>query len=81
MASFYPDLYRTALGLLIEVRERAGLTPQQLAAHFGQPEALVTSYEDGTRLLDPAEFIAVVRALGADPYALLKEAEQRTGDA
>jgi hypothetical protein len=49
MASFYPDLYQTALALLIEARERAGLTQEALAAWFGQSEAFVSSYEDGAR--------------------------------
>ena len=76
MASFYPELYQTALGLLIEAREAAGLTQAQLAVRFGQPEAFVARYEEGDRLLDPAEFIAVARAIGVDPYALLQKAER-----
>ena len=75
MASFYANLYQTALGLLIKAREDAGLSRPELAEHFDQPEAFVTSYETGDRLLDPAEFIAICRAIGVDPYALLGEAE------
>jgi transcriptional regulator with XRE-family HTH domain len=76
MASLYPELYQVALTLLLEARERAGLTREQLAARFGQPEAFVESYESGARLLDPGEFIAMARAIGVDPYELLQEAEQ-----
>ena len=75
MASFYPHLYQTALALCIEARVKAGLTQADLAARFGQSEALVSSYEEGRRFLDPAEYIAICRAIGVDPYALLGQAE------
>jgi transcriptional regulator with XRE-family HTH domain len=75
MASFYPDLYQTALDLLIKAREDAGLSVDDLAARFGPSGDFVTSYEAGQRLLDPAEFIAIARAIGVDPYELLRRAE------
>jgi transcriptional regulator with XRE-family HTH domain len=75
MASFYPDLYEIALGLLIKAREDAGLSASNLASRFGLAAEFVSSYEAGQRLLDPAEFIAVARALGVDPYELLRRAE------
>jgi transcriptional regulator with XRE-family HTH domain len=75
MASFYPHLYQAALALLIDARIKAGLSQAELAERFDQPEAFVTSYEDGARLLDPAEFIAISRAIGVDPYMLLQQAE------
>jgi ribosome-binding protein aMBF1 (putative translation factor) len=80
MTSFYPRLYQEALALLIGAREDARLSRAELAARFNQPEAFVTSYEVGERLLDPAEFIALARAIGAEPYALLQQAEQNTDD-
>ena len=79
MASFCPDLYQTALALLIKAREDAGLSRAELADRFDQPEAFVSSYETGDRLLDPAEFIAIARALGVDPYTLLQQAESASG--
>ena len=75
MASFYPDLYEAALGLLTKAREDAGLSPADLASRFGLGQDFVVSYESGERLLDPAEFIAVARAIGVDPYELLRNAE------
>jgi transcriptional regulator with XRE-family HTH domain len=75
MAPFYPDLYQTALALLVEAREKAGLTQETFAARFEQSEAFVSSYENGKRLLDPGEYIALARTIGADPYELLKQAE------
>ena len=76
MSSFYPELYQTALRLLIEAREEAGLTRSDLSERFGQPESFVASYERGERLLDPAEFVAIARAVGVDPYELLLKAER-----
>ena len=73
MASFYPDLYQNALRLLIIARENAGLSP---AERLAQPKGLVTSYESGDRLLDPAEFITISRAIGVNPYELLCAAEK-----
>jgi transcriptional regulator with XRE-family HTH domain len=78
MASFYPELYQTALALLVEAREKAGLTQEALAAWFGQSAAFLSSYEEGARLLDPSEYIALARAIGVDPYELLKQAEAAT---
>jgi transcriptional regulator with XRE-family HTH domain len=76
VASFYPDLYQAALTLLIEAREKAGLSEMELAACFGLPEQLVVSYESGARLLDVGEFVAICRAIGVDSYELLLKAER-----
>jgi transcriptional regulator with XRE-family HTH domain len=78
MASFYPHLYEAAVGLCVEARIKAGISQAELAARFALTEQFVASYEDGSRLLDPAEYIAVCRAVGADPYALLHAAELAT---
>jgi hypothetical protein len=60
--------------LLVEARAKAD-QEEALAAWFGQSEAFVSSYEEGARLLDPSEYIALARAIGVDPYELLKKAE------
>jgi transcriptional regulator with XRE-family HTH domain len=79
VASFYPDLCQAALALLIEAREKAGFSQAELAAAFGLPEQLVASYESGARLLDVGEFVAICRAIGADPGQLLFKAERMGG--
>lgn len=79
MASFHPYLYQAALRLLIDAREAAGLTQADLAARFAMPDSFVSSYESGLRLLDPAEFIAICREVGSDPYELLRKAEAESG--
>lgn len=75
MSSFYPELYQELLRLLTEAREEAGLSRSDLSERFGQLESFVSSYEHGERLLDPAEFVAIARAIGVDPYELLRKAE------
>ena len=61
--------------MLVEARGKAGLTQAALAERFSQPGDFVSSYEEGEQLLDPAEFIAIARAIRVDPYELLKRAE------
>jgi transcriptional regulator with XRE-family HTH domain len=78
MASFYPHLYEAAVALCVEPRIKMGISQAELAARFGLTEQFVVSYEDGSRLLDPAEYIALCRAIGVDPYTLLHEAETAT---
>jgi transcriptional regulator with XRE-family HTH domain len=79
VASFYPHLYEAALALLIEAREKAGLSQAELAACFRLPEQLVVSYESGARLLDVGEFVAICRAIGVEPCQLLCKAERIAG--
>jgi transcriptional regulator with XRE-family HTH domain len=79
LASFYPHLYQTILALLGEARERAGLSQAELGGRFGLTEQFVISYEDGSRLLDPAEYLAICRAIGVDPYRVLRDAERSAG--
>ena len=76
MASFYPHLYQTVLTLLVEARERAGLSQAELGGRYGLTEQFVISYEEGSRLLDPAEYLALCRAIGVDPYRILQDAER-----
>ena len=76
MASFYPYFYEAAIALCIDARIKAGLSQAQLAERVGQTERFVASYKSGGRLLDPAEYIAICRAIGVDPYELLQKAEK-----
>jgi transcriptional regulator with XRE-family HTH domain len=59
----------------VKARQDAGLSPEELGSRFGLGAAFVSPYESGQRLLDPAEFIAIARAIGVDPYELLRRAE------
>jgi len=58
--------------LMVAARKKAGLTQQQLAGRLRKPQSFVAKYEGGERRLDVIEFVAIVRAMGADPIRLLK---------
>lgn len=60
------------LELLIEARRRAGLTQQQLAKKLSRPQSFVAKYEGGERRIDVVEFVAITRAIGADPVRVLR---------
>lgn len=75
MASFEPDLYAEALRLLVQARKDAGVTQEELAKRLGKRQTFVSKFELGERRLDVAEFVKVSRAIGSDPYKLLRRAE------
>ena len=58
--------------LLVEARNRAKLTQEELAKRVGRPQSFVSKYETGERRLDVVEFIDVAREIGADPVSLLR---------
>ena len=55
------------------LREHHGLTQAQVAKRLGKPQSFVAKYEGGERRLSVIEFVDVVRALGADPAAVLRQ--------
>ena len=57
--------------LMIGARKAAGLTQHALARRLKKPQSFVAKYEGGERRLDVVEFIAIARALGADPLKLM----------
>ncbi|UZF90890.1 helix-turn-helix domain-containing protein [Bosea sp. NBC_00550] len=65
------------LAALIQARKDAGITQVKLAARIGQRQTFVSKYELGERRLDVAEYIAIARAIGAEPFELMQKAEER----
>ena len=63
---------------MIEAREEAGVSQEQLAERLGRPQSYVSKTELGKRRLDVIEYLTFARAVGYDPYDLLKEIEQKT---
>lgn len=61
--------------LLIAARKDAGITQAELGMRIKQRQTFVSKFETGERRLDVAEFIAISRAIGADPYSLIRSAE------
>jgi transcriptional regulator with XRE-family HTH domain len=54
------------------VRHAAGVRQQKLAAKLGRPQSFIAKYEGGERRIDVIEFIAIARALDADPVNLFR---------
>jgi len=61
--------------LLIAARKNAGITQVELGKRIGQRQTFISKFEQGERRLDIAEFIAVSRAIGADPIQIIKSSE------
>jgi transcriptional regulator with XRE-family HTH domain len=59
--------------LMVGARKAAGLTQHALARLLKKPQSFVAKYEGGERRLDVLEFIAIARALGADPLKLMAD--------
>ena len=58
--------------MLIEAREKAGLTQGALAKKLGRPQSFVAKYEGGERRLDMVEFLWVTKAMKVDPLRVLR---------
>jgi len=64
--------HKAFCALLIETREKAGLTQVQLAKKLRKPQSFIAKYEGGERRIDIIEFITIAQAMGADPVSLLR---------
>jgi transcriptional regulator with XRE-family HTH domain len=65
--------YDRLIAALVAVRHAAGIRQQALADKLGEHQSFVAKYEGGERRLDVIEFIAIARALGADPVKLFRD--------
>jgi transcriptional regulator with XRE-family HTH domain len=63
--------------LMVEAREKAGLTQHQLARRLRKPQSFVAKYEGGERRVDVIEFIWIAQAIGADAASLLRTLVRR----
>lgn len=76
--SIHSAAIRSLLELLINGREAAGLTQQELAKRVGKKhQSFVSKYESGERRLDVVEFVTICRALGLRPERILRKIEER----
>ena len=60
---------------LVNARDRAGLTQQQLADNLGKHQSFVAKYEGGERRIDVIEFLQIARALGFDASRAIRAIE------
>lgn len=77
LSSLDLDLYQNMIDRLIAARRDAGLTQVDLGRLIGQRQTFVSKFETGERRLDAAEFVRIGRAIGVDPYAVMREAEKQ----
>jgi transcriptional regulator with XRE-family HTH domain len=64
--------YTRLIETLVAVRHAAGVRQHALAKKLGRPQSFVAKYEGGERRIDVVEFIAIARALDADPLKLFR---------
>ena len=76
MRSAFTDEYKAVLKMLVDARQAAGLTQQQLAGALRKPQSFVSKYERGERRLDVVEFIWIARALQAEPAKMIRRLER-----
>jgi ribosome-binding protein aMBF1 (putative translation factor) len=74
--SVFTEKYERFRERLVSGRKAAGLTQMQLAERLSRPQSFVSKYERGERRLDVVEFLEVARAIGVDPFRLLKELDE-----
>jgi transcriptional regulator with XRE-family HTH domain len=59
--------------LLIQAREEAGLSQQELADRLGRHQTYVSKCERGERRVDVIEFLEVMKAIGSNPIKFIKQ--------
>ncbi|MEQ9484946.1 helix-turn-helix domain-containing protein [Coleofasciculus sp. F4-SAH-05] len=74
--SVFSEDYRCFLKLLREVRERAGLTQEQLAECLETTQSIISKCERGERRLDIVELRAWCQAIGISLPVFITEFEQ-----
>jgi len=78
LSSLHRDLYQRMIDLLVAARRDASLTQVDLGRLIGQRQTFISKIETGERRLDAAEFVLIGRAIGIDPYALMRRAENNS---
>jgi len=61
---------------LVEAREMAGLTQDEVARRLERPQSFVWKVENGVRRLDVIEFLELARAIGFDSTAFLQKLDK-----
>lgn len=64
--------------MLIEARERAGLTQTEYAKQLGEYQSYVARLESGQRRVDVVEFLEFARVLQFDPVAEIRKLGKTT---
>jgi transcriptional regulator with XRE-family HTH domain len=65
--------------VLLEARNRAGLTQTEVAEMIGRDQTFVSLIERGQRRVDVIEFVRIAKATGSDPVELFADVVRRIG--
>ena len=69
--------HRHLVEVLVQARQKAGLTQAQLADRVQKDQTFISIIERGQRRVDVLEFVALARAMEADPARLFAEVLKR----
>ncbi len=74
--SVYTEEYRMFLAMLVEVRQKAGLSQQQVADRLGRPQSYVSRYESGQTRIDTVELVRLARVIGFDAASMVRKIDR-----
>jgi transcriptional regulator with XRE-family HTH domain len=77
--SLHSPEQRALCELLVQARDKAGLTQSRLARRLGKPQSFVAKYEGGERRLDILELLQILGTTGTDPMRFMKALIRRIG--
>ena len=69
--SLFSEEYQTFLQVLVSERKSTGLKQGDVARKLNRPQSYLSKTEHGERRLDVVEFIALCRAMDADPLEVM----------
>lgn len=73
----FTGAHRHLVEVLTRARKAAGMTQTALADRLGKDQTFVSLIERAQRRVDVLEFVALARAMEADPVALFAEVAKR----
>lgn len=70
--TIHTPAHKVLVEKLVEARQAAGITQQELADKLGLVQSFVAKCEGGERRIDLIEFLTLAKALRADPELILR---------
>jgi transcriptional regulator with XRE-family HTH domain len=74
------EAYAAGISAVVQARQSRGVSQRQLAGLLGKSRSFVSKIESRERRLDMIEFVAIARALGMEPEALMAMLNQALPD-
>lgn len=75
-SSVHDPKYKIFCRLIVDYRQRQGITQAQLAGKLRRPQSFVSKYENGERRIDLIEFIEIATALGIDALRFIRDFQE-----